>query len=454
MNALGAAILVVVASVVLLAPRRWALLGMVAGVMYLTQAQRLDVGEFNIYAARFVELAGFARVVMRKELALKQLNRLDWMLIALHLFTVTVFVLRSNEPKTYEVGVAVDALLSYLSFRALVDGIDTFRWFLLRFLILLLPYGVLVGIETLTFKNPFAALGGVEMAKGGDLWVRGGRLRAAGSFGHPSLMGTVGAAFLPLYLGLWLEGRMRAIATLGIAGCLALVWASNSGGPATCVAFAVIGWMFWTLRRSMEWVRRALLAVLVIFAILMKAPFWFLIARLGNIIGGDGWHRAELLDAALRNLDRWWFVGMPLLDTSGWLPYRNTLTGAVDMTNHFLVFGIAAGLGSVVLLIAVLTQGFKHVGRALATAEADPSRFRESRFIYWALGVTLNVHLANWFSITYWDQVSLIWFCHVALISSLTSEALAGQDEQQDAAGKAATVPLNPLINQGTGRQA
>jgi hypothetical protein len=115
---------------------------------------------------------------------------------------------------------------------------------------------------------------------------------------------------------------------------------------------------------------------------------------------------------------------MRTIDTAGWLPYTNTTTGAVDMTNNFLVFGITAGLGSMILLIVLLIQGFKFIGRALAVIRFGSHPQNEIEYLYWGLGVMLGVHLSNWFGITYWDQSSLIWFLHLAIISGLTEEII------------------------------
>ena len=428
MNTLGACILLVLIVTVFIAPRRWALMGMVTGILYLTQAQRIDVIGFNFYAVRFIELAGFVRVMMRKEFAFSRLNRIDFILVVLYICTVIVFVLRSNEDQAYVIGMAVDALLSYFAFRGLIGNVEDFKWFMHAFIILLVPYVALVMIETLTSNNLFSYIGGVELIKAGDTWFRAGRLRATGSFGHPSLMGTMGGTFLPLYIGLWFTRKERRFASIGIGLCLAIVWASNSGGPATCVMVSILGWSLWKLRARMRWVRRCLACCLVLLAIMMKAPIWYLLARIGNVTGGDGWHRAAFLDVAFQNLDKWWLAGMRALDTANWLPYTNYNTGAIDMTNHFLVFGITAGLGPMILMVVLLTQGFKHIGKALAVSRSlNTYDGKELEYLYWGFGVMLLVHLCNWFGITYWDQSNLLWFMHLAVISSLTEKILKSE---------------------------
>jgi hypothetical protein len=421
-NTLGASILSVLLVTVLFASRRWALMGIVAGILYLTQAQQVETGGFNMYAVRFIEIAAFVRVMARREFRPSALNRLDRTFILLYVFTVSVFLLRSTEDQAYQIGATVDAFLSYFAFRGLVRDAAEFRWFLLMFLVLLAPYAVLVSIETITSNNPFAAIGGVELIRAGDRWFREGRLRATGSFGHPTLMGNLGGTFLPLYIALWLAGSRRFWASIGVALCLTLVWASNSGGPATCVATTMLGWMLWSVRESMSWVRRGATVFIVLLALVMKAPIWYLLSRISDITGGDGYHRSVLLDVAFQNLGKWWFAGMRLLDTSAWLPYTNTNTGAVDLTNNFLAFGITAGLGSMLLLITLLVQGFKQIGRALGNLRSHNDKALE--YLYWGLGVMLGVHLFNWFGIVYWDQSNLIWFLHLAIVSSLSAHTI------------------------------
>lgn len=395
-------------------------MGMMAGILYLPLSQHVSIAGINLYAVRFLELAGFVRVMARKDFSFARLNKIDATLIALYVYTVGVFLLRSSEDQTYLVGTAVDALFSYFAFRGLIENVEDYKWFLRAFLILLVPFVALVLIESLTSNNPFSAIGGLGA---GDRF-RDGRIRAIGSFGHPSLMGTLGGVFLPLYIGLRFTRKDRRFATIGIALCLAIVWASNSGGPATCVGVAMSGWILWTMRTNMRLVRRGLAGALVLLAFVMKAPIWYLLARVSDLTGGDGYHRSVFLDIAFQNLGKWWLAGMRTIDTAGWLPYTNTTTGAVDMTNNFLVFGITAGLGSMILLIVLLIQGFKFIGRALAVIRFGSHPQNEIEYLYWGLGVMLGVHLSNWFGITYWDQSSLIWFLHLAIISGLTEEII------------------------------
>src|SRR5664279_1805832 len=159
MNAAGASILVVLILVVFFAPRRWALVGIMAGVLYLTLNQHVDFMGFNLFAVRFLELAAFIRVMARREFSFSKLNGIDKALLLLFAYTTIVFLLRSKEGQAYQIGRAIDAYLCYFTFRGLVSGVEDLRWFLRAFLVLLAPYVALLLVESLTRQNPFSSMG-------------------------------------------------------------------------------------------------------------------------------------------------------------------------------------------------------------------------------------------------------------------------------------------------------
>ena len=77
MNLVSGSILIVLLFVVVLASRRWALLAMMAGVLFLTQGHSIEILGLNLYPIRFLEVAAFSRVLLRGELAWSKLNRID-----------------------------------------------------------------------------------------------------------------------------------------------------------------------------------------------------------------------------------------------------------------------------------------------------------------------------------------------------------------------------------------
>jgi hypothetical protein len=423
MNALGACILFVLILVVLFAQRRWALLAMMAGVLYVPELQQVNLLSFNVFSTRFLELAGFMRVMARREFSFSHLNKIDKALIWLYSFTTVVFLLRSADAWANEIGSAVDAFLAYFAFRGLLGDMEDFRWFLRAFILLLAPYTLLVLRESLTGHNSFAALGTVA---GGEYWSRHGRPRCFGSFRQPDTLGMFAASFIPLYVGMACAPRERLRALFAVCLCLIIsCWAANSGGAAGAAITGLACWGFWRFRMEMRKVRRGLVAMFVLLALVMKAPIWFIFERMSAIVGGDGYHRSYLIDVALRNLGEWWFAGMSFLKTLDWFPYILPDFGVADITDQYIAFGITAGVGAIALLIYLLTRAFSNLGKALAAVRAGSQQPNQDEFVLWGLGVMLVVHIVNWFGITYFDQMYMIWFMQLAAISTLSLACLA-----------------------------
>src|SRR5205085_258910 len=122
-------------------------------------------------------------------------------------------------------------------------------------------------VERYQGRSVFIFMGGLT---GG--WEREGITRCMGSFRYPVSLGIFGASFFALYIGLWFSREDRRYAYAGIALCLWLVVASNSGGSLSAAAVAVVAWLLWYLRKDMRTIRWGILALLVVLAFVMKAP--------------------------------------------------------------------------------------------------------------------------------------------------------------------------------------
>lgn len=415
MNLLGIIILVCLCIPIAFGSRRAALLAMMGGVLYLTQGVAIQIGGFNLFAMRILELVGIARVIGRREFSFSDLNKIDRAFILLYVYTTLIFVFRSSDDLAYYIGAAVDALSCYFIFRGLILEIDDLVWLLPSLLALLTPYVALLLIERVTHRNLFSILGAFT----GDEWLREGKVRCFGSFRYASLLGTLGASFFPLYLAITFKKEQRKLGIFGIVLCLLIVWASNSGGPATAIVVGSMGWICWKLRLKMRMVRYGIVGAIVALALVMKAPVWYIFARFSALTGGDGWHRSYLIDMAIQHLDKWWLIGMPIKDTSDWFPYTIAATGGADMTNQFIAFGITAGLGSTILFIIFLKNVYSGLGTALSLTRQRSSSELDREYLLWGLGVVLTVHVVNLMGVTYFDQIYVIWFMQLACISSL-----------------------------------
>jgi hypothetical protein len=421
MNVIGGSILSLLLVLVFFAPPRWALVGVFGGVLYMTLGQSIDIAGLNIFPTRILTLVAFVRVLMRGEWSIAMLNGIDNILILTFFYQTAVFILNGNGSPINMIGQFVDVTLAYFTGRGLLRSFDDLEWLLRALTFMLLPYVVLLYIESSTGNNPFATIGGGNFHD-----MRNGRPRCIGSFVHASILGTFGGSFMPLFIALSLRRKSRVIGILGMLLCLAIVLFSNSGGPAACLMLAIVGWLFWFLRSKMSIVRTSTFWALVVLGFVMKAPIWYLPTKMSAITGGDGWHRSYLMDVAFRNLDRWWLAGISVLETKDWFPYVVS-TGGADLINYYLGFGIAAGIGATGLFCYLLVHAFSCLGKALATVRRKDSWRPDKEIMLWALGVVLTIHVFNWFGIVYFDQYNVVFFMQLAAISTLSHKCIKGQ---------------------------
>ncbi len=421
MNAIGLATLSILLVLVLFAPSRWAVLGVFGGVLYMTIGQVIDFYGLHVFPTRVLTLAALIRVLVRGEWSVGMLNSIDKILILTFGYQAVIFILSGNGSPINMIGQLVDVTLAYFAGRGLLRCFEDLEWFLRALALMLIPYVILLYMESSSGTNPFADIGGMALHNSRD-----GRVRCVGSFVHASILGTFGGSFIPLFIALSLRGGSRVMGILGVLLCLTIVLLSNSGGPATCAMLAVIGWLFWFLRSKMSAVRTSIFWVLMVLALIMKAPLWYLPTKLSVISGGDGWHRSYLMDVAFRNLDHWWLTGMPVLETKDWFPYT-VASGGADLINYYICFGISAGVVATGLFCYLLVCAFSQLGRALATVRLQAHLNSENELMLWALGVVLTIHVFNWFGMVYFDQYNVVFFMQLAVLSTLSHKCIEAQ---------------------------
>jgi hypothetical protein len=202
------------------------------------------------------------------------------------------------------------------------------------------------------------------------------------------------------------------------------------------------------MRTKMRIIRRGMLGSLILFALVMKAPVWYLPAKFGFLTGGDAWHRSYLMDVAVRNIGKWWVWGMPVAQTADWFPFTLASSDQADITNQFLGFGLAGGLLAIIFFILLLVKCFKSLGKAMRIARAGFSKPAETELLLWGLGVMLAVHIVNWFGISYFDQTYVIWFMQLAAIVSISQICLQSHSRQRE---KFSMFSLQPRCQPPTG---
>lgn len=419
LHPIGAVLWLAFAIMVWSGSRRVATLGMLAGVMYITQGQAIFLAGFNIFPTRLLSLVAFVRVWKKKEFDFSEVTKLDKLLFCLSTYTLVLYLIRTREGWGYQVGSATDAILTYFACRGLIQDFEDFDWVLKKFIILAVPFVAILWVERTTGRNLFDFMGGLMVG----YYNRNGHPRCMGSFRHPSLMGSVGGTFLAMYIAQVVRKKDLRSTWIGIAACLGMIVASNSGGPVNAAAAGLVAWAIWKFRPQMRAVRWTILVLLIFLASVMKAPIYYLPAKVSAITGGGGYHRSYLIEMAIKDFGKWAFDGIELTETADWFPYVLEATGGADMTNYFLSYGVRGGIGASVLLLWLVIEAYSKLGSALAVCRG-PAGDRNKELVLWGMGAVMTAHLFNWFGISYWDQFYVIWYMHLAMMGSLSQAVL------------------------------
>lgn len=414
------AILICLILVVLFGSRNLAATAMLAGVLYLTQAQRIEVGGLHFFAFRFIEIAGSVRCIAKGEFGRIRFNDIDkgfmGFQIALLIITlVRLFIHPSSiESPAFRMAYFFDGMTSYFIFRALLADPQSFRNFFEKSAYVILPFAILMVLESKTGGNLFSFMGGTTPG------IRHGHYRALLTFGSSNTAGSFGAGLFPLFVVFVMAYGRRAWNIIGAVACVMITMASHSGGPMAGFAAGILALFFWRVRRHMRMVRWGIVISAVFLQLIMKAPIWFALAHLSEITGGHGWDRAALIDKFVHHFHNWWLMGMPLENTANWAATREP-NGAVDVVNGYVKIGIAGGLISLILFIQVLVRCFRSLGASMHLIRSKGGVHMLEELLLWGLGCSLFCHVVNIIGVSYFDQSRVIWYMTLAVISSQTA---------------------------------
>ncbi len=397
----------------LVLPKRYALVPLFISGCYMTLGQILLIGPLHFPILRLLLIFGWIRIIFRMEIFSIKLNSIDKVLIAWIIISSLLNLILnkwSSAAIIYRLGFLYNTLGIYFLIRAIIGNLDDIAETMKMLGIIIIPLALLFIVEMATGKNIFSIFGGVPDTS----MIREGRIRCQGPFRNAILAGTFGATVMPMFVGLWVySNRYRRFATGAIIAATVIVIASTSSGPLLAYVAAIVGLSLWAIRSKMRLIRWAIVLTLLALHFFMKAPVWFLIARVSDFIGGGGWHRAALIDAAVRHFSEWWLVGTTY--TADWMPtglYINP--NMTDITNQFISEGINGGLVAMCLFIWLLVKSFKTTG-IIALNEHQFSQ--PERFMVWSVGCALFGHVASFFSVTYFDQIIIFWYFTIALIA-------------------------------------
>lgn len=411
MSSLGALFTLAFCLLVFVSSRRVATVAIVCGVCYITQGQELYIG-FHFTAIRLILLAALLRAVTRGEITQICPSPIDKALIAYALCLAIVSTLRVGtfDQLVYQFGGLYNAGLSYFVLRALLSDEEDILCVLGYVAWAVLPMAMLMMVEANTGRNVFAIFGGVSEFS----MVRDAHVRAQGAFRSPITGGAFGATFGLLFAGLLFARSRRRSTVVGLVACIAILVCARSSGPLLGFLLGLVALALWRFRHHTRKMRLWIALSLLGLHLVMKAPIWFLLGRISDVVGGGGYHRAYLIDNFVKTFNSWWLAGTS--DTSSWMATELSFGGA-DLTNQFVSDGVNAGLLCLVLAVNVLVCCFRGLGKAMTNNSASGS---ESQRLLWGHGAALVGSIGILFSVTYFDQMHVIWYFLLASIATLS----------------------------------
>ena len=394
-------------------PRRYAVVPLLLALFLLPVGQQLHIAGVHFYVPRILVMFGVARLISAKGRSKGPIfvggwNGLDTLFTCctvVHAVAIVLLNLGNISALINEVATIWDTLGGYLIFRYLIRDVDDIKLIAKTFACIAAVIGFTMVIERTKMLNVFGYFGSLDITP----QMRGDKIRAQGPFEHPLLAGAFGATVVPLFVWLWKSKESRKYAITGILGSTAMVLATASSTPLLSYVAGIVAIMFWPIRKNMRVVRWAVVLALVGLDLVMKAPVWFLIARIDIVSGSSGFHRAELIDTFVRHFNEWWLIGTKNAANWGF--------EMQDTCNEWVEMGETGGLATLLCFVLLVVRSFSRIGKARKRAFQDHDR----AWLIWLVGAALFAHAVAFYGISYFDQTKFSWFALLCMISVVTA---------------------------------
>ena len=398
----------IAAAIVLFIPLRYGLLVYLIALLYYPPYLRIIVFGLTISVGRFVAAVLLIRCLLdsklRKEFKWTKLDTLIVIADAVYILVLSFAVGDIPAALKYRSGSMMETTSAYFSARLIVNNRAVLINFVKAAAIILVVMAFLGAFESVTTVSPYKGLmthrfyaeralgtskfANQEVIVGHGLESRFGLFRAQGPQPHPIVFGASFAVFVPLVWKLFNHTRWRRL-RIPICGAIIVGGASSlSSTPFTGLLVATGGLLF---ERFKQWAK-PLLVLVILFLIFLelyseKRHFYYMLFAKMSVMGGAGFDRGRLVDAAVKHLPEYWLTGYGFNDP-GWGPevggsdYTDVCVNYVYLAVMYGIFGLLAYLAIIFNLLFSLCRKYKRSAEIL------------DRNICWAIIVSIAVILA------------------------------------------------------------
>ena len=426
-----ALVLVIISGLCVISMRRQnAILPFLFMAVFVSSAQRVVVASLDFNLLRLLVLCAMFRIAMRGEYHKIRWSSLDLFVLLFAISRTAIFTLQWKTSGAFisQAGATFDAVGTYFVARCLVRTPSDIIKIASGFAWLSIPVFLAFIYEFLTHHNPFSMFGGVPKMTA----IREGRLRCQGAFSHPILAGVFWASCLPLVISLyWQRGNRKTLALAGFFCSMGIVMLTSSSTPVMGVLAVMLGVGLFFVRWWMSWIFALLCLTLFMLHWTMNKPVWHLISRITITKGNTGYHRYLLIDNAIRHFGEWWLEGTRT--TANWFD------GALDITNQYILEGVQGGFLTFLLFVMIVATAFIFAAKTWRRA----GKRTDLVILAWALWTTIFVHSISFISVSYFGQITFLWYLHLALVASY-AEFMKTATQRQRQLRSAQSAPPNP----------
>src|SRR2546426_7311100 len=154
MDTLGVLFALISGVLLLVLPRRWAVVPLLMRAACMTRGQVLELGPFHFPMVRILIGVGFVRIILRGERIGGDVTSLDRILIIWAICLVCTSVFHTSDAWVFRLGIIWTDLGSYLLFRVFVRDMDDIRHVLKNICVLLVPVAVRSEEHTSELQSP------------------------------------------------------------------------------------------------------------------------------------------------------------------------------------------------------------------------------------------------------------------------------------------------------------
>ncbi|MBW8015846.1 MAG: hypothetical protein FVQ82_06635 [Planctomycetes bacterium] len=388
---------------VLFLPRKWILLPFVMAACIVPADQRVIIMGLDFTPLRMVVLFGLLKLLITVDKKPIRWNLFDKLILTWVMSGTIIYIIQWHTMRSviYKSGVIFDCLGLYYIFRRSLTSWDDVFFTIKLFAFFAIVSAPLMIYERMNQESLFSSFG-----RSTAMFHRG-RYRCSGPFPHPIMMGLFWANLLPLFYGC-IKAKMNKIFFFSaIAAAGTCVFLSGSSTP-VMTAGAIVGfWFIYRFRMDGKVIFIGLVCLITGLHLVMKAPVWHLISRVNIFSGSTGYHRYELINQTISHFSEWALIGCKNVEKWG--------VWAGDITNQFIIEGITGGLVTMLIFIFIVGCAIRLTGRASII-----SQHGQTRWICWAMSVSIMGHCVSFFGVSYFGQITMLLYLQFACVSFIS----------------------------------